>query len=60
MTHDVLIIGGGSSGYAAARTARNEGANVGIIDQGPLGGYVFFAGACQQKQFCAPRILPLL
>ena len=37
-SHDIIIIGGGSAGYAAARTAQAEGASVGIIDQGQLGG----------------------
>ena len=36
--HDVIVIGGGSAGYAAARTARDAGADVAIVDQGPLGG----------------------
>jgi len=49
MTHDVLIIGGGSAGYAAARTARDEGANVGIIDQGPLGGLCILRGCMPTK-----------
>ena len=49
MTHDVLIVGGGSAGYAAARTARNEGANVGIIDHGPLGGLCILRGCMPTK-----------
>jgi len=49
MTHDVLIIGGGSAGYAAARIARDEGANVGIIDQGPLGGLCILSGCMPSK-----------
>ncbi len=49
MTHDVLIIGGGSAGYAAARTARDEGADVGIIDQGPLGGLCILRGCMPTK-----------
>lgn len=49
MTHDVLIIGGGSAGYAAARTARDEGANVGIIDHGPLGGLCILRGCMPTK-----------
>ena len=49
MTHDVLIIGGGSAGYAAARTARDEGANVGIIDPGPLGGLCILRGCMPSK-----------
>jgi len=49
MTHDVLIVGGGSAGYAAAKTARDEGANVGIIDQGPLGGLCILRGCMPTK-----------
>jgi pyruvate/2-oxoglutarate dehydrogenase complex dihydrolipoamide dehydrogenase (E3) component len=49
ITHDVLIIGGGSAGYAAARTAETEGANVGIIDHGPLGGLCILRGCMPTK-----------
>ena len=49
ITHDVLIIGGGSAGYAAARTAEAEGANVGIIDHGPLGGLCILRGCMPTK-----------
>ncbi len=49
MTHDVVIIGGGSAGYAAARTARDAGANVGIIDHGPLGGLCILRGCMPTK-----------
>ena len=49
MTHDVLIIGGGSAGYAAARTAREEGVDVGIIDHGPLGGLCILRGCMPTK-----------
>ncbi len=36
--YDLVVIGAGSGGYAAARTARELGAQVGIVDRGPLGG----------------------
>jgi pyruvate/2-oxoglutarate dehydrogenase complex dihydrolipoamide dehydrogenase (E3) component len=49
MKHDVLIIGGGSAGYAAARTARDEGADVGIVDHGPLGGLCILRGCMPTK-----------
>ncbi len=49
MTHDVVIIGGGSAGYAAARTAHDEGADVGIIDHGPLGGLCILRGCMPTK-----------
>jgi len=41
-TQGVIVIGGGSAGYAAARTARDAGADVAIVDQGPLGGSVSY------------------
>jgi pyruvate/2-oxoglutarate dehydrogenase complex dihydrolipoamide dehydrogenase (E3) component len=48
-THDVIVIGGGSAGYAAARTARDAGADVGIVDQGPLGGLCILRGCMPTK-----------
>ena len=47
--HDLLVIGGGSAGYAAARTARNEGADVAIADHGPLGGLCILRGCMPSK-----------
>ncbi len=47
--HDVIVIGGGSAGYAAARTAHDEGADVGIIDHGPLGGLCILRGCMPTK-----------
>ena len=41
MTHnfDFIVIGGGSAGYAAARTAHTEGASVAVSDNADeLGG----------------------
>jgi pyruvate/2-oxoglutarate dehydrogenase complex dihydrolipoamide dehydrogenase (E3) component len=49
MTHDVVIIGGGSAGYAAARTARAAGADVAIVDAGPLGGLCILRGCMPTK-----------
>ena len=48
-SHDVIVIGGGSSGYAAARTARDAGADVAIVDQGPLGGLCILRGCMPTK-----------
>ena len=49
MTFDVVVIGGGSAGYAAARTASELGASVGIVDQGPLGGLCILRGCMPSK-----------
>jgi pyruvate/2-oxoglutarate dehydrogenase complex dihydrolipoamide dehydrogenase (E3) component len=48
-THDVIVIGGGSAGYAAARTACETGADVAIVDQGPLGGLCILRGCMPTK-----------
>lgn len=48
-THDVVVIGGGSAGYAAARTACEAGADVAIVDQGPLGGLCILRGCMPTK-----------
>ncbi len=48
-TYDVLIIGGGSAGYAAARTAAESGARVAIADHGPLGGLCILRGCMPSK-----------
>jgi pyruvate/2-oxoglutarate dehydrogenase complex dihydrolipoamide dehydrogenase (E3) component len=48
-THDVVVIGGGSAGYAAAQTARDAGADVAIVDQGPLGGLCILRGCMPTK-----------
>ncbi len=47
--YDIVIIGGGSGGYAAARTAHEAGANVAIVDQGPLGGLCILRGCMPSK-----------
>lgn len=47
--HDVVVIGGGSAGYAAARTAREAGADVAIVDHGPLGGLCILRGCMPTK-----------
>lgn len=47
--HDVIVIGGGSAGYAAARTAREAGADVAIVDHGPLGGLCILRGCMPTK-----------
>jgi pyruvate/2-oxoglutarate dehydrogenase complex dihydrolipoamide dehydrogenase (E3) component len=47
--HDVIVIGGGSAGYAAARTARDAGADVAIVDHGPLAGLCILRGCMPSK-----------
>ncbi|MBV8602126.1 MAG: dihydrolipoyl dehydrogenase [Candidatus Eremiobacteraeota bacterium] len=51
--YDLLVVGGGSGGYAAARTARALGANVAIVDQGPLGGLCILRGCMPSKTLIA-------
>ena len=47
--HDIVVVGGGSAGYAAARSAREAGADVAIVDQGPLGGLCILRGCMPSK-----------
>ncbi len=49
MDYDVIVIGGGSAGYAAARTATELGAKVAIVDKGPLGGLCILRGCMPSK-----------
>jgi pyruvate/2-oxoglutarate dehydrogenase complex dihydrolipoamide dehydrogenase (E3) component len=49
MDHDVLVIGGGSAGYAAARTAESLGARTAVVDSGPLGGLCILRGCMPTK-----------
>ena len=51
--HGVVVIGGGSGGYAAARTAHEAGADVAVVDCGPQEGCVFCAAVCRVRPFCA-------
>lgn len=48
-SHDVVVIGGGSAGFAAARTAADHGADVAIVDRGPLGGLCILRGCMPTK-----------
>lgn len=52
-TYDLIVIGGGSGGYAAARTARDLGARVAIADAGPLGGLCILRGCMPSKTLIA-------
>ncbi len=49
MDFDVVVIGGGSAGYAAANTAQEMGARVAIADPGPLGGLCILRGCMPSK-----------
>lgn len=49
MEFDVIVIGGGSAGYAAADQAERDGARVAIIDPGPLGGLCILRGCMPTK-----------
>lgn len=49
MKHEIVVIGGGSAGYAAARAATQAGAEVAIVDRGPLGGLCILRGCMPSK-----------
>lgn len=50
---DLIVVGGGSGGYAAARTAADAGVRVAIVDQGPLGGLCILRGCMPSKTLLA-------
>jgi pyruvate/2-oxoglutarate dehydrogenase complex dihydrolipoamide dehydrogenase (E3) component len=50
---DVIVVGAGSGGYAAARTARDLGASVALVDRGPLGGLCILRGCMPSKTLLA-------
>ena len=51
--YDLVIVGAGSGGYAAARTARDLGARVALVDAGPLGGLCILRGCMPSKTLLA-------
>ena len=51
--HHIVILGAGSGGFAAARTARDLGADVCLIDEGPLGGLCILRGCMPSKALIA-------
>ena len=50
---DLIVLGGGSAGYAAARTAAETGASVAVAELGPLGGLCILRGCMPSKAILA-------
>jgi len=50
---DLIVVGAGSAGYAAARVAGGLGARVGLVDKGPLGGLCILRGCMPSKTILA-------
>ena len=50
---DLIVLGGGSAGYAAARTAAEMGASVAVAELGPLGGLCILRGCMPSKAILA-------
>ena len=53
MKHDLIIVGGGAGGLGAARAARWVGADVVLVNDGPLGGDCTFTGCVPSKTLLA-------
>lgn len=51
--HDIVVVGAGSGGFAAARAARALGADVALVDHGPLGGLCILRGCMPSKTLIA-------
>lgn len=51
---DLLILGGGSAGYAAARVASQMGARIGLVERGPVGGLCILDGCMPSKALIRP------
>jgi len=51
--YDLVVVGAGSGGFAAARTARDLGAKVALVDHGPLGGLCILRGCMPSKALIA-------
>lgn len=52
-SYDLVVLGAGSAGYAAARTARDLGASVALVNDGPLGGLCILKGCMPSKTLLA-------
>ena len=57
LNYDLVVVGAGSGGYAAARTARDLGASVAMVDRGPLGGLCILRGCMPSKTLLASSSL---
>lgn len=53
MTYDLLVVGGGAAGLAAARAGRHLGKNVAMVQDGPVGGDCTFTGCIPSKTLLA-------
>jgi pyruvate/2-oxoglutarate dehydrogenase complex dihydrolipoamide dehydrogenase (E3) component len=51
--YDLVVVGAGSGGFAAARTAHDLGATVALVDRGPLGGLCILRGCMPSKTLIA-------
>jgi pyruvate/2-oxoglutarate dehydrogenase complex dihydrolipoamide dehydrogenase (E3) component len=51
--HDLIVVGAGSAGYAAARTTRDVGCDAALVDRGPLGGLCILRGCMPSKALLA-------
>ncbi|HTU81641.1 MAG TPA: dihydrolipoyl dehydrogenase [Candidatus Acidoferrales bacterium] len=51
--HQLVVVGAGSGGYAAARTARDIGCDAALVDHGPLGGLCILRGCMPSKALLA-------
>ena len=57
-TPDLLVIGGGSAGLSAARTARRRGKSVVLVNDGQPGGDCTFTGCVPSKTLLQASALP--
>ncbi|WP_343576944.1 FAD-dependent oxidoreductase [Mycobacterium sp.] len=53
MDYELLVIGGGAAGLAAATTAAGDGMRVALVSDGPLGGDCTFTGCVPSKTLIA-------
>jgi pyruvate/2-oxoglutarate dehydrogenase complex dihydrolipoamide dehydrogenase (E3) component len=54
LNYDLVVVGAGSGGYAAARTARDCGdCSIALVDRGPLGGLCILRGCMPSKALLA-------